>query len=462
MISVSSRIENYVLFVATLTSFFTVFLASAVMIAIPTLAGEFGMSNIVQNWVTTIYLLALAIITVPAGQISGKYGLKKTMLIGLIVFTATSAAIMFSTSQDMFLILRIFQGIGAGLITVSSMAMVVSAFKPENRGKALGINIVGVYLGSSLSPVIAGFLNYDFGWRSIFFFTLPFLVLCIVLLLAKVNKEWKTLEHVAIDKKGTMLYSFGMLLFIFGFTTLNQSYGYAVAIIGLFILIAFVFVDKKVKHPVFDVNLFKNVKFASSNVASLCAYFAIFATITIINYHLQYIRGFNSQEAGLLLLIAPACQVVVSPISGRMSDKYNPQKLAAIGAAIAGIGISMIMMLNKGSPLEFLMVALFFIGFGFGLFSSPNTNEIMGSVPKEKTSMASASSSTMRVIGQTMSMGVFTLIFAIIMGNVPIMPSNHHLLILSSQITAAICVTLCFVSVVTSLAGLRSKGYYNG
>lgn len=458
----NSRLENYVLFVATLTGFFTVFLSSAVMIAIPTLASEFEMSNIVQNWVTTIYLLALAIVTVPAGQISGKYGLKKTMVMGLILFTITSAAIMFSTSQDMFLILRIFQGIGAGFVTVASMAMVVSAFKPENRGKALGINVIGIYLASSLSPVIAGFLNYDFGWRSIFLFTLPFLVLCIVLLITKVGKEWKTLADVPIDKKGAILYSFGMLLFIFGFTTLNQSYGYIVSIIGLFVLLSFIFMDKKVKNPVFDVDLFKNVKFASSNIASLCAYFAIFATITIINYHLQYIRGFNSQEAGLLLLIAPVLQVIISPISGRLSDRYNPQKLAAIGAAIAGIGISMIAMLGKNSPLEFLMLALFFIGLGFGLFSSPNTNEIMGSVPKEKTPMASASSSTMRVIGQTMSMGVFTLIFAIIMGNVQIVPANHHLLILSSQITAAICVILCFVSVITSLAGLRSKGYYNG
>lgn len=458
----SSRLENYVLFVTTLTTFFTIFLSSAVMIAIPTLASDFGMSNIVQSWVSTIYLLALAVVTIPAGQISWRYGLKKTMIIGLIIFTFTSALIMFSTSQDMFLTLRIFQGIGAGFLTVAATALLVSAFNPEDRGKALGINVIGVYLAASLSPIIAGFLNKDFGWRSIFFVTLPFLIICIVLLLTKINKEWKTLDNFALDKKGIALCSLGMLLFIFGFTTLNQPYGYILAIFGIFVLVLFWFSEKKVDTPVFNVNLFKNPKFLSSNIAALCAYFAMAVIMTIINYHLQYIRGFNSQDAGLILLIAPVVQVIVSPIAGRLSDKYDPQKLAAIGAAIAGVGISMIAMLNKGTPLEFLMFAFFLLGLGFGIFSPVNTNEIMGSVPKKDTSMASASSSTMRVVGQTMSMGIFTLILAIVMGNVPIVPSNYHLLILSSKITATICTIVCFLSVIASLVGLKSEGYYNG
>ena len=144
-----------------------------------------------------------------------------------------------------------------------------------------------------------------------------------------------------------------------------------------------------------------------------------------------------------------------------MSDKINPQKLAAVGATIGGVGIAIIATVSNGTPIEVLMLAFFLLGLGFGLFSSPNTNAIMGSVPKKETSMASASYSTVRVVGQTMSMGTFTFIFSIIMGNVAIVPSNFHLLVLSSQITATICAIVCFVSAIVSVIGFKSKGYYN-
>ncbi|MCF0227106.1 MAG: MFS transporter [Methanobrevibacter sp.] len=456
-----SRLENYVLFVTTLTTFFIIFLSTAVMIAIPTISNEFGMSNIVQNWINTIYLLAIVVFTIPAGQISAKYGLKKTMVIGLIVFTITSAIIMFSSSQDMFLILRIFQAIGASFLTVASTALLVSAFKAENRGKALGINVIGIFLAACLSPIIGGFLNNSYGWRSIFLVTLPFLVVCLILLITKINKEWKTLEDVSIDIKGIILCSVGILLFVFGFTTLNLPFGFILVILGILVLVLFYFVERNMEHPVFNVNLFKNPKFLTSNIATLCAFFALSAILTIVNYHLQYIRGFNSQEAGFIILIAPVVQVVLSPIAGRMSDKINPQKLAAVGATIGGVGIAIIATVSNGTPIEVLMLAFFLLGLGFGLFSSPNTNAIMGSVPKKETSMASASYSTVRVVGQTMSMGTFTFIFSIIMGNVAIVPSNFHLLVLSSQITATICAIVCFVSAIVSVIGFKSKGYYN-
>lgn len=453
--------EKYVLVIAALTSFFTVFLSSAVMISVPSLAAEYGMSNIVQNWVTMLFFLAVAAVTVPAGQISGKFGLKKTMVFGMALYIISSIVCVFSVSQEMFLICRIFQGVGAGFLNVASMAMVVSAFKPQDRGQAIGLTVVGVYLATSLSPVIGGFLNFSLGWRSIFYFTLPFLFLCLGLLIAKINKEWVTFKDAKIDTKGSVLYSIGIVLFIFGFTMLNEPLGIALTVIGLVLIAIFIMVELKVKVPVFDVRLFKNSKFSSANFAAVCAYLATFAIVTIINYYLQYIRGMDSSQAGMILLITPVFQVVMAPIAGRISDKINPQILSAVGIAFGGLGIFMISMVDVTTPLPFLMVAMALQGFGFGLFSSPNTNAIMGSVPPKETPIASASVATMRVIGQTLSMGLFTLIFAFIMGNVPIIPANYHLLLLSCQVAAGICAVLCVVSVFASLVGIRSKGYYD-
>ena len=455
------KLENIVLIVATLTSFFTVFLSAAVMVAVPSLAQDFSMSNIVQNWVTMLLFLVVAIFTIPAGQLSGKFGLKKSMVFGSSLFIISSIVAIFSINSEMFLICRVFQGIGVAFLNVSSMAMVVSAFEPQKRGQAIGINVTGVYLATSLSPVIGGFLNFHFGWRSIFWITVPFLVIILFLLITQINKEWITMSDVDIDWRGSIIYSIGILLFIYGFTTLDTLSGIILTIFGVIIIALFVLVELRQKYPVFDVKFFKNSKFSSANFAALCAYLATFAVTTIVNYHLQYIRGFDSQTAGMILLVAPVMQVIMAPISGRLSDRINPQKLAAIGMFFGAVSLAMLSLLDDSTSLMFLIVAMFCHGLGFGIFSSPNTNAIMSSVPPKDTSVASASVATMRVIGQTMSMGMLTLVFAFIMGNVPIIPEYYHLLTASCQITCLICVVLCVASVFASLVGIRLKKEVN-
>lgn len=453
------KLENIVLVVATLTSFFTVFLSSAVMVAVPSLASEFGMSNIVQNWVTMLFFLAVAIFTIPAGQLSAKYGLKKSMVLGSAIYILSSVIAIFSLNSEMFLICRLVQGIGVSFLNVASMAMVVSAFEPQNRGKAIGINVTGVYLATSTSPVIGGFLNYQFGWKSIFLTSVPFLILILVLLITQIKKEWVTLGDVPIDWKGCVVYSLGILLFIYGFTRLDEISGIILTVVGIIVLLIFVFIELKEKYPVFDVRFLKNPKFSSANFAALCAYLATFAVTTIVNYHLQYIKGFDSQMAGLILLVAPLLQVIMAPISGRLSDRINPQKLAAVGMFFGAISLAMLSMLNESSSLIFLVVAMVFHGLGFGIFSSPNTNAIMSSVPPKDTSVASASVATMRVIGQTMSMGMLTLVFAFIMGDVPMIVQYFSLLTVSCQLTCLICMVLCVVSVFASLVGIKSNNH---
>lgn len=451
------KLEKIVLIVATLTSFFTVFLSSAVMVAVPSLASEFGMSNIIQNWVTMLFFLAVAIFTIPAGQLSGKFGLKKSMVFGSAVYILSSIVAVFSINSEMFLICRLIQGIGVSFLNVASMAMVVSAFSPQERGKAIGINVTGVYLATSTSPVIGGFLNFQFGWRSIFLTSVPFLILILVLLISQIKEEWITMGEVPIDWKGCIVYSLGILLFIYGFTRLDESIGIILTVVGIIVLGLFVALELREKYPVFDVKFFKNPKFSSANFAALTAYLATFAVTTIVNYHLQYIRGYDSQMAGLILLVAPLIQVIMAPISGRLSDKVNPQKLAAIGMFFGAISLAMLSMLGDSTPLWFLIVAMISHGLGFGIFSSPNTNAIMGSVPPKDTPVASASVATMRVIGQTMSMGMLTLVFAFVMGNVPIVEKYFPLLITSSQITCLICMVLCVASIFASLVGIKSK-----
>ncbi len=448
--------KNLLLFICTVLSFFTVFAVNAVTIVIPSIATEFHMSNIVQNWVTIIFLLVVAVLSVPAGQISGKYGLKKVTIISVVLFIIISIANVLVTSQEQFLACRLILGIALSFINVTSMAMIVNAFPPEERGKALGINITGVYVGLSLSPVIGGILNYNLGWRSVVLFGVPFLFVILALLLTRIDDEWSSFENLPLDLKGSFAYGIGMVLFMYGFTILNTQLGVILTVLGVMILLIFAWIELKQKYPVFDIRFFKNHKFLSANFASLCAYLATYAVTTILNYHLQYIKGFDSQTAGMILLVAPLCQVILAPLAGRLSDRFVPQILAAIGMALGTLSLILFSFLDSTTSIEFLFVAMILYGIGFGLFSPPNTNVIMGSVPPKDTSVASAAVATMRTVGQAMSMGILTLVFAFVMGDVPIIQQYYPLLIQSCQITCIVCVVLCIASVFASFVGIKS------
>ena len=432
-------LETIVIAVSFITSFFAVFLSNGIIIGVPAIAQEFAMNNVIQNWVPTIFFLVVAVFTVPAGQISGKFGVKKTLLAGVILYLLASIGACLSFSTETFLIFRILQGAGVAFLNVSAMAMVVQAVKPQNRGKALGFTVTGVYLATSLSPVICGFLVQNLGWRSMFYFVIPFLVLCIILMVLKIDGEWKTYEKDKIDKIGSILYGIGILAFIYGFTTLTTTNGLLITVVGVILLIIFAAYELRQKSPVFNMHLFKNKKFTSSNIAALCSYIAVMVITTILNYHFQYVRGWNAQMSGMILIITPIIMAIMAPNAGKLSDKIHPQKLAAIGMGIATIAMVILTFLTKDTPLYLVVLAMILQGFGMGLFSSPNMNAIMSSVPPKEAPTASASQATMRTIGQTMSLGLLTLVFAWVMGTLELAPQYASMIVQASQTICLIC-----------------------
>jgi EmrB/QacA subfamily drug resistance transporter len=455
------KFETYVVLVSFITSFFAVFLSNGVIIGVPAIAQDFGMNNVIQNWVPTILFLVVAVFTVPAGQISGKFGVKKSLLAGVIVFLLGSIGACLSFSTESFLFFRMMQGAGMAFLNVSAMAMVVHAVPPKSRGKALGFTVTGVYLATSLSPVICGFLVHNLGWRSIFYFVIPFLVLCIVIMVLKIPQEWKTYQDDKIDKVGSILYAIGILLFVYGFTALITTTGKILTVLGIILLVIFGAYELRQKSPVFNMNLFKNRKFTSSNIAALCSYLAIMVVTTILNYHFQYVRGWDAQMSGMILIITPIIMAIMAPNSGRLSDKIHPQKLAAVGIGIAAVALAILTFLNGDTPLYVVILAMVLQGIGMGLFSSPNMNAIMSSVPPKYAPTASASQATMRTIGQTMSLGLLTLVFAWVMGNLKLDPQYAGMIVQASQTICLICTVACVLAVFASLVGIHSKDEFN-
>jgi EmrB/QacA subfamily drug resistance transporter len=439
-----------------MASFLTSFTTSAIAVALPEIAKEFVISGVMQNWIAIAFFLAVAVFSVPFGKLSGKIGLKKSFSIGLIVFALSSILAAFSNSETVLITARIIQGISSVMLNVTTIAMVTEALPSNEIGEGIGLNISGVYIGFTLAPVIGGILTENFGWSSIFYICIPVALLTLLITYLKISEEWKTGVKDKFDYIGTIFYSLAMILFLYGFTILNKLNGQILLIIGIIIFIIFIRWELKNQTPVFNIKLFKNPIFTSASLASLITYLASFIVTYILTYHLQYVKGFNPQVAGIILISTPILMAIISPFAGKLSDKINPQILTGVGASFITTSMFILIFLNKNTSIAIIIIAMMLQGIGFSLFSSPNINTIMGSVPKQLSSLASATVSTARVIGQALSLGMLIMIFAMILESSPILGHLDEL-IESSQLSMIISTILCVIAILLSLVGLKSK-----
>jgi len=449
--------KNLIIFLAAFTSFLTAFATSAIAVALPAIADEFAINAVLLNWLSTSFLLAIAIFSVPFGKLAGKIGLKKFFIIGIIGFIIGCLGASLSFSVNTLIFFRVIQGIASAIINVTVFAMIVEALPPQERGKGIGITISSVYIGLTLAPVLGGILTQNLGWQSIFYVIVPLLCIPLLLALFKVRQEWVSDKKEPFDFIGTTIYGFGILTFMYGFTILNELLGVALAILGLVLLIAFIIWELRQKFPVFHVEFFKNITFSTSTLAALISYLATFLVMYILSYHFQFIKQLDPQTTGIILIVTPALMAIIAPFSGKLSDKIEPQKLSALGMGFVAIALFMLIFLNEETPFYIIVISMVLQGIGYGIFSSPNTNSIMSSVAKKFAPLASATVSTIRVIGQTMSLGMLTVIFAVIMGSVQITHEYFPLLIQSSQIAFIISTFLCVIAIIALLIGIKSK-----
>ncbi|WP_295723121.1 MFS transporter [uncultured Methanobrevibacter sp.] len=456
-----NEIEKYMVIITFISSYFTVFVMSGVILCTPSIAKEFGMNNVVQNWILTAFTLIVTMLTIPAGQIAGKYGFKRTLYISNSIFLIGLIGTLFAHTTEVFFITRLIQSIGIAFVNVCEIAIISLAISKENRGKALGIIITAVYLGNSTSPVISGFLNQNFGWRSIFIISVIFIAISVMLVKTKITPEWKTNENDKIDKIGSLLYMVGIGFLIYGFTTLITNTGKILTILGTIILVIYLVYEFKQKSPSFNVNLLKIKTFTTYNISGMLGYFSVMVFSTLINYYFQYIKGYNSAMTGLILIISPIVMSTTAPFAGKLSDKLHPQKIATVGMTIMTISLIILSFLDKTTPMYIVIIAMILQAFGTGLFSSPNLNAIMSSVDEEHAGYASAGQLAARAIGQSMSLGLLTLIFSWIMGNLNLSSRYADMILKSSEITFIICAIACGFAIIISLIGIRSDKKLN-
>lgn len=394
----------------SLGALLSVMSGSTLIIALPNIMKDLktGMGTI--TWVLMGYMLVLTILVPSIGRVADIVGRKKLYVAGFAVFTLSSLLCGLSTSGMQLLIYRLIQGIGGSLMVANSTAIVTDAFPKGELGKALGINAMIISVASVIGPILGGFL-VSLGWRSIFYVNIPIGVigtLWAALQLKEVNFER---QQQSFDFLGTIVFSTGMTSLLAGITwgSFNGWKHIQVAVmivVAIIALTAFVKIENSVEVPMLDMRLLKTRILAFAFASNFFNGIARGAVSILLVFYFQGIKSIDPIMAGILLTPMAVSMFVVSPISGVLSDKYGSKVLSSLGLFISAVGLFGLIRISANTSNLELIVWMVIIGAGSGLFFSPNTNSIMGSVPANKRGVAAGVRTMATNAGNVLSIAI--------------------------------------------------------
>ncbi len=445
--------ERAALVVATLTSFLGPFMGSSVNVALPSIGADFAMSPAALGWVNMAFLTTAAAFSIPFGRLGDIYGRKRIYAAGMVGFTLTSVLIAAAPSGAVVIVGRALQGFSAAMIFATGMAILVSVFPLEQRGRVLGINVAAVYLGLSSGPFVGGVMTEHLGWRSIFWLNLPVGLALVVVITVLLKGEWADAAGSRFDWIGSVILVTALSLTVNAFAGLPHLVAAATLPLGLVGVLAFVLYELRQDQPIIDIGLFRhNRVFAFSSLAALINYAATFAVSFLLSVYLQDVRGFSPQVAGLVLVAQPLIQAVLSPYAGRLSDRVEPRTVASAGMGVTCVGLTLLVLVGRETPIAGIVACLVVLGLGFAFFSSPNTKAIMSAVERRTYGVASAVVGTMRQVGMTLSMGTVMVILAVQLGEATVDATNAERFIDCMRVALTLFAVLCLAGVFASLA----------
>lgn len=421
--------------------------------ALPSIGQEFQMGPVLLGWISTSYLLAIVPFMIPFGRLGDIYDRKKIFMAGVSVLLAASLVIALSHSSSMIIACRTLQGLASAMIFSTVIPMLVSAVPLSEKGYVLGVVTAAVYFGYAVGPFLGGIITYYFGWRFIFWLSILFSLPLLAITHFMLKGDWAEAHAEKFDLAGAIFLGSGLLATMYGFSTLPSLSAAILIAAGIFCITFFVFFEMKMTHPLVDINLFsRNSGFAFSIVAALIIYAATFAVGFLLSLYLQNVKGMTPRYAGLILVTQPLVQACFSSMTGRLSDRIEPRLLASWGMALTLLGLIMLVFLSADSAVSYILICLMIHGFGFALFSSPNTNAVMSSVEPQKYGVASATLSTVRQVGMTFSMGIVMMSMSLLLGKADITPDNFGPFLNSMRISFCIFAVMCFGGIFASLA----------
>jgi EmrB/QacA subfamily drug resistance transporter len=374
-----------------------------VNVALPDIAKALGSTFSDLQWVIDAYALGLAALLLTWGATSDRLGRRFIFVVGLAIFSAASLCCALSTSPLMLNLARAVQGVGGAAMFATSLALLASAFHGRERGTAVGIWGATIGAAVAIGPLVGGALTEGIGWEAIFYVNIPIGIAAIYISLTKVA-ESSDPDAGPPDWPGLVTFSVGLFLLIFALVRGNPEGWGSTLIVSFLIgagvlLVLFVMIEARVRHPMFDLGLFRVPTFTGASIVAFALSASLFSLFLYLTLYIQNGLGYTPLEAGLRFLPLSLISFVVAPIAGRLSARVPIRALMGTGMVLVGAALLLMRGLTASSSWTALLAGFIISGIGVGLVNAPLASTAVSVVPPQRAGMGSGINSTFRQVG---------------------------------------------------------------
>ena len=394
--------------------------SGTLIIALPDLERALNTSLLGLVWVILAYMIASTVLVLTAGRLSDLFGRKRAYVGGFLAFSLASLGAGFAEDGTQLIVWRILQGLGAAFLFANAAALVTDAFPKEQLGLAMGTNTMVAAIGLVLGPVLGGVL-VSISWHWVFWFNVP-LGLAAAAWGAFVLHELVTPD----DDRGLDLG--GVVTFVLGLTGLvlavskggiagwNDPVVIGGLVVAAILLPAFVAIEHRGRAPMLDLSIFRNRLFATATAAAFINGLSRFALMFVFVFYFQGVKGDDPVLAGVKLAPLAIGMLIASPLAGIWADRHGSRALAALGMIVSAVALAGMTLLGVDSPYWQAMLWLGLVGVGSGMFNSPNTAAMMGTVPVHRRGIAAGARTMLQNTGAVLSIAF---VMAIVTAAVP-------------------------------------------
>jgi EmrB/QacA subfamily drug resistance transporter len=381
-------------------------------LALPAISDQLGTTATGLQWIVDAYVLVFAGLLLTMGSIGDRFGRKRMLQFGLIIFGFFSLGAALSKSTEMLIAMRALMGIGSAAIMPSTLSIITAIFRdPKERGQAIAFWSATFAFGLGIGPLVAGWLLSHFHWSSVFYINLPVVAIGLIGGYFFIQ-ETKAKNPRHIDVPGCVLSIAGLFALVYaiiqagidGWTARNVLYGFGAAFV---ILASFAFWEIHTRQPLLPLRFFKNMSFAGANLALTLVAFALFGSFFFMSQYLQSVHGYTPLQAGVRLLPMAGAAFIGATMSARVAQRIGTKLTVSLGILIAAGGLFYFYSIAAvDTSYGNIALGMCITALGIGSTMSPATNSVMGSVPVDEAGVGSAMNDTNRQIGGALGVAV--------------------------------------------------------
>ncbi|GAA0953658.1 MFS transporter [Nonomuraea longicatena] len=363
------------------------------------------------EWAINSYTLVFAGLLFTFGILGDRNGRKRMLMIGMVMFGLSSLASAYAQDPTQLILARAAMGIGGAAIMPATLAIISNVFPPRERGRAIALWTSGVGLAVAIGPVTGGLLIEHFWWGSVFLVNVP-IVIVSVILIASVVPESRDPRPTRLDPVGVILSIIGLVALTYGIVrggelaTLAHPEVIFPGVLGLLVLGAFVWWERRIEHPAFDVRNFKNARFSSAVGMIGIVFFSMMGGMFFLTFYLQIVRGYTPLQAGALMIPFAAAQVIFSTLSQKVNDRFGAKLSATVAMVVITLSLAAYALFDQNTPIVIVEIVFFVQGAAMANLMPPATTAIMESLPPQKAGVGSAMSNTVRQLSGALGVAV--------------------------------------------------------